>query len=183
MRLITWLKDHRPSREAMMKNRWLRPFARTLGNPNIWHFNRRSVARGFALGMFFGVAIPFAQAPAAAVFAVPLRANLPVAALITFVSNPLTTPLIYLASYEVGRWLLQMQDDPVSMSMAADTLFESVTQLLTKAPLPIGVGMITLATLGAVLGFAAIHVVWRVWIQQRMLARRSRDLPSNAPAR
>lgn len=177
MRLITWLKEHRPTREAMMGNRWLRPFASVLGDPNIWHFNRKSVSRGFALGMFFGVAIPFAQAPAAAVFAVPLRANLPVAALVTFVSNPFTTPFIYFGAYEVGRIMLRMQDGAAALAtMTADNWAERLTELVTSAPLPIAIGLITCATLGAIAGFALINLVWRLWVQQRMEARRERRL-------
>ncbi len=175
MRLIKWLKEKRPSREAMLANRWLRPFANTIGNPLIWHFNRKSVARGVALGMFFGVAIPFAQAPAAALFAVPCRANLPIAAFVTFISNPFTTPFIYIGAYQVGRWMLNMQDGGILANMTADHWFEELTVALTNAPLPIALGLFTIATLGALIGYVGIHLVWRLWIHQRMGERRGRS--------
>lgn len=174
MRLIKWLKDKRPSREAMVENRWMRPFANTIGNPVIWHFNRKSVARGVALGMFFGLSIPFAQAPAAALFAVPCRANLPVAAFVTFISNPMTTPFIYLGAYEIGRWMLRIQDGGLA-NMNADHWFEELSVVLTNAPLPTAIGLFTIATLGAVIGYLGIHGIWRLWIHQRMEARRKRD--------
>ena len=130
-----------------------------------------------SIGVFFGVAIPFAQAPAAALFAVPLRANLPVAALVTFVSNPFTTPFIYLGAYEVGRILLRMQDGAASLASAtADNWMERLTELITSAPLPVAVGLITCGTLGAAIGYGAMHLIWRLWVQQRLDARRQRQL-------
>lgn len=174
MRLIHWLKQNRPSREAMLTNRWMRPFVSILGDPNIWHFNRRSVARGVALGMFFGLSIPFAQAPAAALLAVPLRANLPVAALVTFISNPLTTPFIYLAAYEIGIVLLRMQGGGAALAdLSADNWFERLTQIVTAAPLPVAFGLLVIATLGAIVGYAAIQIIWRMWVRQRVEKRRA----------
>lgn len=172
MHLIRWLKENHPTRESLLANRWLRPFARTLGNPNIWRFNRKSVARGVALGMFFGFAIPFGQAFAAAFFAVSARANLPVAALCTFISNPFTTPFIYIGAYELGVWVLRMQDDAARIiDMTADNWFEHLSQLVTSAPLPIALGLIIIATLAAIIGYIVIHLVWRLWVQQRMAHR------------
>ena len=176
MRLIKWLKHKRPSREAMLANRWMRPFANTIGDPNIWHFNRKSVGRGVALGMFFGLSIPFAQAPAAALFAVPLRANLPVAALVTFISNPLTTPFIYIGAYQIGRWMLNMQDGGLLANMTADHWAEDVMVVVTNAPLPLAIGLLVIATVGAIIGYLGIHIVWRLWIHQRIEARRERHL-------
>ncbi|MBB4631338.1 DUF2062 domain-containing protein [Sphingosinicella soli] len=175
MRFIKWLKEKHPSREAMLGNRWMRPFANTIGNPVIWHFNRKSVARGVALGMFFGLSIPFAQAPAAALFAVPCRANLAVAAFVTFISNPLTTPFIAIGAYQIGAWLLNRQDGGLLANMTADHWAEDLMVVVTNAPLPLAIGLFVIATLGAVIGYLGIHLIWRLWIHQRMEIRRKRD--------
>ncbi len=175
MRIIKWLKEKRPSREAMLENRWMRPFANTIGNPVIWHFNRKSVARGVALGMFFGLSIPFAQAPAAALFAVPCRANLPVAAFVTFISNPLTTPFIAIGAYQIGSWVLNRQDGGLLANMTADHWMEDLMVVITNAPLPLAIGLFVIATLGAVIGYLGIHLIWRLWINQRMELRRKRE--------
>ena len=177
MKLLHWLKANAPKRETLERSPLLRPLAHALGDPNVWHFNRRSVARGVALGLFFGFAIPFAQAFAAAFFAVPVRANLAVAALCTFISNPLTTPLIYVGAYEIGAKLLQMQGDVASIAdFTADNWFEQLTLLVTSAPLPVALGLLLVSVLSAALGFAVIHFVWRIWIRQRWAARRERRL-------
>lgn len=74
-RLRRWL----PTREQVQANRWLRWLGPRLLHPRLWHFSRRGVAVGAALGVFFGLLIPIAQIPLAAGMAVLLRANLPAA--------------------------------------------------------------------------------------------------------
>src|SRR3546814_20109392 len=40
--------------------------------------------------------------------ALSCRANVPVAALTTFITNPLTTPIVWVIAYTVGNWLLHI---------------------------------------------------------------------------
>ena len=46
-----------------------------------------------------------------ALLALPFRANIPVAAAMTFLSNPATTPLILMASVWLGNWMLGRSAD------------------------------------------------------------------------
>src|SRR3954453_8746841 len=87
-----WLKRHIPTRESIHRYRLLRPFARHLSDPALWRMTRRSVPRAVALGLGGGVIIPFMPIVIAAVLAIPLRANVAIAALFTLVVNPLTIP-------------------------------------------------------------------------------------------
>jgi uncharacterized protein (DUF2062 family) len=64
------------------------------------------VALGAALGVFFGFLVPVAQILFAAVFALLLRANLPVAAVATLVSNPFTYGPIFVLAYRAGSAIL-----------------------------------------------------------------------------
>lgn len=162
-----------PSRDEMLQYRLLRPFARHLGSPLIWRFNRRGVARGMALGLFSGFAIPVAQTPFAAVFAVGARANLPIAALATSVTNPLTVPFIYFAAYLVGRWVLRMKDD-VSNAISPDVgmIERTLTWIVTLAG-PTYVGLLIFAFVSAALGYALVHVFWRFWMASKRRRRQS----------
>ncbi|HEY4542284.1 MAG TPA: DUF2062 domain-containing protein, partial [Noviherbaspirillum sp.] len=72
----------------MLETRFLKPFARYLEHHSLWQFNRRAVAVGAAIGLFFGILIPFGQIVVSAFAAFFLRANLPVAAFATFITNP-----------------------------------------------------------------------------------------------
>ena len=95
-----------PDPERLQQNRWLRWLGPALQRRHLWHFSRKGVALGVALGVFFGLLIPVAQIPAAATSAVLLRANLPMAVASTLVTNPVTFAPVYLAAYQLGRLVL-----------------------------------------------------------------------------
>src|SRR3546814_12520069 len=62
-----------------------------------------------------GILVPVAQTIVAAFLALPFRANVPVAAVTTFLTNPLTTPPLWVAAYYLGSWMLKFD------SMTPDT--------------------------------------------------------------
>ncbi|MEO7247667.1 MAG: DUF2062 domain-containing protein, partial [Novosphingobium sp.] len=107
-RISAWMKGHVPTRESLGKNRWLRPFSRHLLRSELWRFNRRSVPRGMALGLFVGVMIPLAHFVVAAIVAVFVRANIPVAMAATFIGFPAIYVFIAAAAYKLGPWLLHI---------------------------------------------------------------------------
>ena len=102
MRFLQFLQRHLPKPETLQHHRWLRWLGPRLLNPRLWHFSRRGVALGVALGMFFGLLVPLAQIPLAAGAAVALRANLPAAVASTLVTNPVTFPPVYYAAWKLG---------------------------------------------------------------------------------
>lgn len=171
-----------PNREEMLQHWLLRPFARHLGSPLIWRFNRRGVARGMALGLFSGFAVPVAQTPFAAIFAVGARANLPVAALATSVTNPLTVPFIYFAAYLVGRTVLRMKEN-VSQAIAADVGFveRTISWIVTLAG-PTYVGLLIFAVVSAPIGYGLVHIGWRIWVGAKWQRRKQRRAAAAAPA-
>ncbi len=78
-----------------------------MDRPYLWDLkNIRAVALGFAIGAFFSFVVPFMQFLIAGLFAILLRANLPVALVSTLISNPLTFIPIYAAALSVGNYLL-----------------------------------------------------------------------------
>ena len=94
-RMAAWSRRNLPTRESMERSRLLRPVAHRVLAPALWRFTRRSVPRGVALGMVTGILFPVAQIPLSALLALPFRANVPTAALTTFITNPFTTPAIW----------------------------------------------------------------------------------------
>ena len=79
-----------PSREQLVRSRWLGPLAHRFQDDRLWQADRGSVARGVAIGLFFGLLLPLAQFLFAVAFAILLRGHVAVAAAATFVTNPLT---------------------------------------------------------------------------------------------
>lgn len=97
-----WLRRHAPSREALLRSRWLRPLAVILTRPGVWHLNRRSCALGVAVGMVAGLMPGPTQVLCAALVSVMMRANLPAAILTTFYTNPLTIVPLYILAFHIG---------------------------------------------------------------------------------
>ncbi len=76
-----------PKREELTEHRLIGPLAR---RQELWRFTRRSVPRGVAIGLLVGIfaLIPGVQIVGAALMCVPFRGNIPLAAAMTFLTNP-----------------------------------------------------------------------------------------------
>jgi uncharacterized protein (DUF2062 family) len=162
-----------PTREGMEQNRFIRPVAHRVLAPALWRFTRRSVPRGVALGMFTGILIPMGQIPASAVLALPLRANIPAAALTTFLTNPVTTPILWAGAYWVGRKILRLDaavpGSPIAHNVAANMGW--LQWLYAEAGPALIVGLLVLTVIGAILGYALSALGWRVWIARKWRSR------------
>ena len=171
---MNWVTRHIPTRETIHNYRVLRPFAPHLSQPALWRMTRRSVPRGVALGLFVGVIIPFMHTLIAAVLAIPLRANVAVAAAVTLVVNPLTIPPLYYAAYRIGSWELH-HEAPLVNPAAAARFSSELSRLLFwihQASGPIALGVLSIAVAAAVIGYFGGAVVWRAWLRQRRRMRR-----------
>jgi uncharacterized protein (DUF2062 family) len=176
VRRFHWLTRHIPTRDTIHEYRLLRPFAEHLRHPSLWRFNRRSVPRGVAVGLFVAVIIPFMHTVIAAMLAVPARANVAVAALCTFVVNPITIPLMYVAAFRIGSWELH-HDGPLVDPADAERFSGELSRLLFwihHASGPIALGILTMAVVAAALGYAVSAIGWRFWCRSRWQRRRSK---------
>lgn len=169
-----WLRRHIPTRETVHHNRFLRPFARHLSDPALWRLHRRSVPRAVALGLGVGVIIPFMHVFVAALLAIPLRANVAIAAACTLVVNPLTIPPIYYAAYRIGAWELH-HESVVMTPGAAQQVSGELSRFLFwihHASGSIALGVVTIALGAAVLGYGITAIVWRIWLGSKWRERR-----------
>jgi len=159
------LRARVPSREELEANRWLKVLAPYLADTKLWHWSRRGVAAGVAAGLFIGLLIPVAQILLAAVAAVALRANIPVAAAATFITNPLTVPPIYYAAYHLGAWVTGAPV-PAALSLADPS---SIWENLGTIGLPLLTGLGIAATLLALASYLLISQAWawRVALKRR----------------
>lgn len=174
-RFQQWVRRNLPRREDMEKNRWIRPFAHRVLRPELWRFTRRSVPRGVALGTLVGIIIPFAQILFAAILALPVRANVPVAALTTFITNPFTTPFVWVAAYEVGSFILRI--DALTYGRPIDTAVHttdvgSMMQWLTGAATITAFGLVVMGVVLAAIGYVGSALGWRWFIGDKWRRRR-----------
>jgi uncharacterized protein (DUF2062 family) len=175
--LQRWLPpaDELRQRRAL---RWLGPLLR---RPWLWHLNRRSVAAGAAIGVFFGFLIPVLQIAAAAALAVLLRANLPVAAASTLVSNPFTYAPIFLLAYRTGATLLGDPVDERKATALATAAAEGAdgphwSRHALEIGKPLLLGLAVFATVGAAVTWATVHLLWTLAV--RLRRRRTRGGPA-----
>src|SRR6186997_2589756 len=163
-KILNWAHSNMPTREQMERNRFIRPFAHRVLRTELWRFTRRSVPRGVALGLLVGVIVPFAQILFAALLSVSVRANVPLAALATFVTNPFTTPLIWVVAYWIGSWLLRV--DAATVVAPVNTAIEETDlqhflEWLTGATMVTAFGLIVIAVVAASISYLATVWIWR----------------------
>ncbi len=173
-KFASWTHRNMPTRAQMARSRWIRPFAGRVLRSELWRFTRRSIPRAVALGMLVGIIVPFGQILFASLLCLPVRANVPVAALTTFVTNPVTTPLIWVFSYKVGSWLLQVDAmtvvAPVNSALQ-HSQFDDMLQWLTGATLVTAFGLVVVAVIAAAISYLATSFGWRWWIAHKRRAR------------
>lgn len=147
-----------PSPERVQEGRGLRWLAPLLKRPWLWHIDRRGVALGAAVGVFFGFLIPIAQIPLSALGVLLLRANLPVAVVSTLVSNPLTYAPIFLLAHRLGRHLL----GTVNGGGVNEAAIESagVWASLGNLGAPLFLGLAIFAVSGAVITWCLVQGAW-----------------------
>jgi len=161
-----------PTREEMAENKYLRPIAHRFLSPELWRFTRRSVPRGVALGLFAGFIIPLGQIFVAAFLALPARANVPLAALVTFVTNPFTLPFWLLVANKVGAFVLKI--DAATMGAANAEITSGRWQQFGWFLETAGVtafGFVVLSIVTAAVGYVLSGLVWRIMVGRRRSRR------------
>ncbi|MEW6312825.1 MAG: DUF2062 domain-containing protein [Pseudomonadota bacterium] len=164
-----FFRKYLPSRDALIGHPYLSRFGAVLGHHNLWHLHRRSVAGGVAVGLLCGMIPGPVQMIGAALLAILLRVNLPVAVFTTFYTNPLTIVPLYLAAYEIGAFIIggnnamphghfSLTDKPLHEWLPA------LWQWITSLGKPLLLGLPLLAILLAAAGYLAVRGAWRLHV-------------------
>ena len=176
----TWLTDKiramLPTPEEVERNRLLRPIAHLILQPALWRFTRRSVPRAVGIGLFVGILImvPGVQPAVAALAAIPFRANVPLTAGTTLLTNPVTTPFILVGSLWIGSDLFGFRADPGSlMDMVHHHagLHQWIDWLFSSAAPAIVSGLTMIAALSGIVGYFVAGLAWRIWISNKWRRR------------
>jgi uncharacterized protein len=161
------VRDLVPTPEQLARHRWMRPIAHRLAEHGLWHAKTESVARGVAIGLFWAFMVPFAQILFAAAHCVWWRANIPVAAAITLITNPFTIGgWLYLA-YHLGSWFVPARAE-------LPTVDGWLAQLQALG-WPTVVGMGLFAVVGALAGYLLVRAGSRLWLHWRLAQRSQRQ--------
>lgn len=180
--LRRWL----PNPQKMKSHRLLSWMGSSLHHPRLWHISREGIARGAAIGLFFGFMVPVGQIPLAALVAFALHANLPMAALSTLVTNPFTFAPVYYFAYRLGSFLLGTDS---AETIDANTFHTNPQQVggwfdvwsdrLVRLGKPLYTGLTVLAVGSAAISYFLISWTWRALTMREWRQRVWRRRPSN----
>jgi len=174
-----FFRKYLPHHETVKSNRWLKPFGSWLHHPNLWHLHRRSVAGGVAVGMFCGLIPGPLQMISAAMLAILLRVNLPVAAFTTLYTNPFTIVPLYVLAYELGAWVSGMRNSAAIVHPSFPELHwhgwpGELWGWMMMLGKPFLIGLPLLAVSLSIAGYFVVRVAWRVAVIWKWRARKRR---------
>lgn len=143
---------------------WLKPIAKRIIHPSLWRPRREALARGAAVGAFWAFVLPVGQIVVAVAHCSMWRANIPTAALMTMITNPLTIGFWLWIAYHFGSWFLGSPATDAIPVVGA----EAQTWLSTYGH-PVILGMSIFAFGGAILSYIVVKMIWRmrVWLKLR----------------
>ena len=180
--VMNWIRRNSPTREELLASRFVKPFAHRVAHSHLWRFTRTSVRRGTALGLFVGIffLIPGVQILGVALLALPFRANIPIGAAMTFLSNPATTPFLIAASVWLGNSMFGLHANVATISIMVDEGASAgawVRWVLSDAAPALLAGLFVISVVSAVVGYLLAALFWDNWIRLRWRRklRRARD--------
>ena len=162
-----------PDRDVLAAHPWLKPIAHHVLDPKLWRMHCESVARGAGIGIFWAFAAPVGQILLAAAHSVWWRANIPVAAGVTLITNPFTIGFWLWLAYQAGSLVL---DAPPLIKPAQGA---GMVDYLTALGGPAILGMGIFAVGGGLAAYALVKIGWyaQLWLKQRRrLSRRKTPL-------
>lgn len=161
------LKRYSPSPQKIRESKILGALGEKLHRPSLWIFNRNSIARAFAIGLFC-TWIPFPlQTLLAAVLAIYYRANLPLSVALVFLTNPITIPPMFYFAYKLGSVMLGMEMQAVEMDLS----WHWFTSIMVQIWQPLVFGCLILAIVCSAVGYFTINTLWRKDVKERWKER------------
>ena len=149
------LRHHNISEQWYMSS-----FRHLLQDSRLWGVRRKTVVPAFGIGLFIAFMPIPGHTVIAIIIALILRINIPIAAITTWVSNPLTIgPMCYFG-YRLGLALLnqplQKFDFQISWTWFSET-FINIWQ-------PMLLGCLILGVAAAILGYIILDLLWKISI-------------------
>jgi len=175
-----FLKRFFPSPEQIQRKRSLRFLSPLFKKPNLWHVNRRAVARAFLVGVFTAfLPLPF-QMGIAAFLAFYVNANVPISLGLVWISNPVTIPPIFYATYLLGNQILGIPPGNFSIELSLDWVVSELSGLWA----PLFVGSLAAGIVLSVLAYFGIHLMWRMhvahnWKKRSLIRQRRAEQENN----
>ena len=146
------LKKYSPKRENINLG-WLN---KHLTDPELWKWNKKSIAKAFAIGLFCAFLPVPIHMLLAGILAVSFSANIMLSLLIVWVNNPITiVPIIYF-TYKLGASIIGVEIDP-----EFEFSFGYLMDNFWSATLALWIGGLITSILMATLGYFTIISIYK----------------------
>lgn len=164
-------RKYLPTHASITGNRHIARFGPWLRHHNLWHLHRRSVAGGVAVGLFAGLIPGPLQILGGVLLSILFRVNLPVAAITTVYTNPLTIVPLYFVAYHYGALVTggnghdaaisPFSTEGLSWSEWLPALFDWMATL--GKPLAVGLPLLGLTL--ATVGYLLVDNAWKLYVR------------------
>ena len=158
-----------PDPHKIQNASYMRPLKSFTTNRQLWITKRRNVVWGLAIGVFCGFQPIPAHFMLAVILAIWLKANLPMAVVVTLFNNPLTMFPVYFLGYKVGTVILGA---PEIDAPPDEGRIEWIQNLLSNNWQPFYFGCFVTGLFLAIVSSLGLNEFWK-W---RVLRRRKRRL-------
>ena len=146
------LKKYSPKRENVNLG-WLN---KHLSDPELWKWNKKTIAKAFAIGLFCAFLPIPAHTLLGAILAVIFSANILLSMLMVWVNNPITMVPIYYFTYKLGASILGIE-----MDLNFEFSFSYLMNNFGSATLAMWVGGIITSIISAIIGYFAIITIYK----------------------
>ena len=164
MKFLSKLRGYLPTPSEVHKYKYIHIFGDTLKQAELWAFNRASVSKGIAVGLFCAfLPMPF-EMVAAVFIAAMIGGHIPFAVAGIWISNPLTWIPLYTPCYLLGAWLIGV--DPIPLEQIR-------ISVLGWHYVALWLGCLIIGSVLSVATHFIIDAIWRVHIIKRWKQRRA----------
>ena len=146
------LKKYSPKRENINLG-WLN---KHLTDPELWKWNKKSIAKGLAIGLFCAFLPVPIHILLAGILAVTFSANILLSLLVVWVNNPITIVPIFYFTYKLGASIIGVEMDP-----EFEFSFGYLMDNFWSATLALWVGGLITSIVSATLGYFSIISIYK----------------------
>jgi len=146
------LKKYSPKRENINLG-WLN---KHLTDPELWKWNKKTIAKAFAIGLFCAFLPIPGHTILVAILSMMLSANILLSILVVWVNNPITMLPIYYFTYKIGASIIGIEIDP-----EFEFSFGYLMDNLGSATLAMWTGGLITSIVASTLGYFSIISIYK----------------------